>query len=69
MKSMRTTTLHYCDEFRPIRTPAECRRESSVDAICDILRVDRDCGARINLVKIHDAIAAGKITGIRLTDD
>lgn len=57
------------DRFRPIRTEAERRRESSVDAICDILRVDRDCGERIYLVKIYEAFAAGKIPGIRLTDD
>ena len=57
------------NRFFPIRTKADRMRESSVDAICDILRVDRDCGARINLVKIYEAIAAGKIPGIRLTDD
>lgn len=66
---LNSTRPFWGDEFRPIRTKAERRRESSIDAICDILRVDRDCGARINLVKIYEAIAAGKIPGIRLTDD
>ena len=52
--------------FRPMRTKAELNRSESVNAFCDVLVVPRDCGARENLDKIYDAIAAGKIPHITL---
>lgn len=54
--------------FRPIRTEAERRRESQIEAISQVLEYRDGCSAKPMAGWIVDAIAAGKIPGIRLTD-
>lgn len=66
VKSKSTSTLHYCDEFRPLRTEAERAREDAQTAIRTCLA---GTGAGITPMAakgIYDAIAAGKIPGIKL---
>lgn len=58
-------------QFRPIRTVAERKREEALQALSKVLLVaysddGDDSGTEAH---IYDAIAAGKIPGIRLTDD
>jgi len=65
VKSLHTSTLHYCDEFRPIRTEEERKRE---DAVVAMASAPRPCGLAIAGIcfEIYDAIAAGKIPGVKL---
>jgi hypothetical protein len=49
-------------EFRPIRTEAERKRD-------DAIKVLNFWTGTVKCSEIYDAIAAGKIPGIRLTDD
>lgn len=51
-------------EFRPLRTEAEMAREAACRAISHILDEDRDF--QFDAKKIYDAIAAGKIPGVKL---
>ena len=51
-------------EFRPLRTEAEKAREAACRAISHILDEDRDF--QFDAKKIYDAIAAGKIPGVKL---
>ncbi|WP_338570548.1 hypothetical protein VRB37_16630 [Erwinia billingiae] len=63
------------DGFRPFRTEEERRRETAAEAIKSLiidfdLAITEQRGAEINIaIDIVSAIAAGKIPGIRLTDD
>lgn len=54
------------DEFRPLSTEAEKAREAACRAISHIL--DEDRNFQFNSKKIYDAIAAGKIPGVKLED-
>ena len=54
--------------FRPIRSEDECRREEAVRALMKILG---GCGgphSELKAGEIYDAIAAGKIPGVKLED-
>lgn len=57
------------DRFRCIRPEAERKRDETVDVICDLLEIDRQCGARTNLEMIYNWIESGRIPGLRLSDD
>ena len=66
VKSKSTSTLHYCDEFRPLRTEAEKAREDAETAIRTCLA---GTGAGITPLAakgIYEAIADGKIPGVKL---
>jgi hypothetical protein len=52
--------------YRPIRTEAERRREGAIAAMRQALG---HASGLIEISNIYSAIAAGKIPGIRLTDD
>ncbi|WP_158783712.1 hypothetical protein [Pantoea sp. BAV 3049] len=54
--------------FRPIRNEAERRRESQVEAISQVLEYRDGCSAKPLAGWIIDAIAAGKIPGVKLED-
>lgn len=60
-----------CD-FRPVRTEAERKREKVVQALCNAGggngRVDEDSGYGSCWFDIYDAIAEGKIPGVKLED-
>lgn len=66
VKSKVTSTLHYCDQFRPIRSPEDVARDEAIDAIFSILSVNILDGSDSNAGKVFDAIAAGKIPGVKL---
>ncbi|NNS07280.1 hypothetical protein [Erwinia sp. JH02] len=53
-------------KFRPIRTEAERRREASIAAMRAFFG---HASGLYNLSGLYEAIAAGKITGVRLSDD
>lgn len=59
-------------KFRPTRSEAERKREKAVQALCNAGggngRVDEDSGYGSCWFDIYDAIAAGKIPGIKLED-
>lgn len=59
-------------KFRPIRTEAERKREVAAQALCDSCggsgKVDENLGFGIMWLDIYDAIAAGKIPGVKLDD-
>nr|DAU67845.1 MAG TPA: hypothetical protein [Caudoviricetes sp.] len=56
-------------KFRPIRTEAERKREAAVEKIKELLMFDYGDDPRINdATFIYDAIAAGKIPGVKLDD-
>lgn len=58
--------------FRPIRSEAERKREKAVQALCNAGggngRVDEESGYGSCWFDIYDAIAAGKIPGVKLED-
>ena len=58
-----------CD-FRPIRTEAERKREKAVQALCNTGggngKVDEKAGYGSCWFDVYDAIAAGKIPGVKL---
>lgn len=56
-------------EIRPLRTEADRKRERTVDVICGLLEIDRQCGARTTLERIYNWIEFGRIPGLRLADD
>lgn len=66
VKSKVTSTLHYCDQFRPARSPEDVARDEAIDAIFSILSVNILDGSDSNAGKVFDAIAAGKIPGVKL---
>lgn len=56
-------------EFRPLRTEAERKREIAVKVIKGLLMFDYGDDPRVNdATFIYDAIAAGKIPGVKLDD-
>lgn len=72
VKSKSTSTLHYCDEFRPLRTKAERKREAAAKEMARHANSDPhrkfNAGLR-NCLSIYDAIAAGKIPGVKLEEE
>lgn len=63
-----------CDkpQFRPLRTKAERKRDIAAQALCNSCggtgKVDEDLGFGVMWFDIYDAIAAGKIPGVKLDD-
>ncbi|EBS5669763.1 hypothetical protein DUW29_22190 [Salmonella enterica subsp. enterica serovar Stanley] len=56
-------------KFRPLRTEAERKREIAVNVIKGLLMFDYGDDPRVNdATFIYDAIAAGKIPGVKLDD-
>lgn len=56
-------------EFRPLRTEAERKRDAAVEKIKELLVFDYGDDPRVNdATFIYDAIAAGKIPGVKLDD-
>lgn len=53
-------------EFRPIRSESDRKRDAAKNAIAELCRSSSSNGHSADL--IYDAIAAGKITGLRLED-
>lgn len=70
---IRTTKPAWVDEFRPIITEAKRRRIETVQIMCNVLgngiQCDENAGYGKAWFNAYDAIAAGKIPGIRLTDE
>lgn len=60
----KTTRPFWADEFRPIRTEAERKRDAAVDAM--IRHKDDIIQPGTYYHAIYDAIAAGKIPGVKL---
>lgn len=55
--------------FRPLRTEAERKREIAIEAILSDMRtIPCDLALRDEVSVIYDAIAAGKIPGVKLDD-
>ena len=55
--------------FRPLRTESERKRDAFINAVLDDMRViPCDLSLRDEVAVIYDAIAAGKIPGVRLDD-
>ena len=55
--------------FRPLRTESERKRESALESICAVLEMVAQDYKRNDEVKlIYEAIAAGKIPGVKLDD-
>lgn len=64
VKSKVTSTLHYCDQFRPIRSPEDVARDEAIEAMRDVvLASDQSLTCYESL---YNAIAAGKIPGVKL---
>lgn len=76
VKSKGTSTLHYCDEFRPIRSEADKKREIGV---LSLARSDPTVGRfeygqkmgdgkllGYAWYELYDKIAAGEVAGIRI---
>lgn len=78
VKSKATSTLHYCDDFRPIRSEADKKREKGVVALAtaDPKVAPFTYGEKMTngeligsaWYDLYDAIAAGKVPGIKLED-
>ena len=62
---------HTCD-FRPIRSEADIKRHDAAQALCyaggGIGKVDESAGIGSCWFDVYDAIAAGKIPGVKLED-
>ncbi len=57
------------DVFTPLRTEAEKKRDAFINAVLDDMRViPCDLSLRDEVAVIYDAIAAGKIPGVKLED-
>lgn len=58
------------DNFRPLRTEASKKRQVAAQALCDSCggtgKVDESLGFGIMWFDVYDAIAAGKIPGVKL---
>lgn len=55
--------------FRPLRTEAERKRDAFINAVLDDMRtIPCDLSLRDEIAVIYDAIAAGKIPGVKLED-
>ncbi|EIH4118698.1 hypothetical protein CHO22_003605 [Escherichia coli] len=56
-------------QFRPLRTESERRHEAVLESICAVLEMaDQDYKRRDEAKLIYEAIAAGKIPGVKLDD-
>lgn len=56
-------------EFRPLRTEAERKRDAFINAVLDDMRtIPCDLSLRDEVAVIYDAIAAGKIPGVKLEE-
>lgn len=59
-------------KFRPLQSEAKRKREVAAQALCDSCggsgKVDENLGFGIMWLDIYDAIAAGKIPGVKLED-
>lgn len=64
--NIETTRPSWADEFRPIRTEAERKCDEAKDAIAELCRSSASNGHSADL--IYDAIADGKIPGIKMED-
>ena len=53
-------------KFRPIRSEADKKRDAAIESLMQIVCGPSQASATVN--KIYDAIAAGKIPGIKLED-
>lgn len=67
----KTTRPFWADEFRPIRSKADKKRDAACDAMHkwwrEIAGQEREDGSLIDIYSgIYDAIAAGKVPGIRI---
>lgn len=57
------------ESLKPLRTEAERRRDAFINAVLDDMRVTPcDLSLRDEVAVIYDAIAAGKIPGVKLED-
>lgn len=55
--------------FRPLRTESEKKRDAFINAVLDDVRtIPCDLSLRDEVAVIYDAIAAGKIPGVKLDD-
>lgn len=64
---IKTTNPAWADEFRPLRTEAERKRDAFINAVLDDMRtIPCDLSLRDEVAVIYDAIAAGKIPGVKL---
>lgn len=55
--------------FRPLRTESERKRDAFINAVLDDMRtIPCDLSLRDEVAAIYDAIAAGKIPGVKLDD-
>lgn len=70
---LETTLPAWTDEFRPLRTEAERKRDIAAQALCNSCggtgKVDEDLGFGVMWFDIYDAIAAGKIPGVKLEEE
>lgn len=60
-----------CDkpQFRPLRAEADKKRDAFINAVLDDMRtIPCDLSLRDEVAVIYDAIAAGKIPGVKLDD-
>lgn len=55
-------------EFRPLRSEADKKRDDAVEDMVKIFSSNAATGTTAALVAIYDAIAAGKIPGVKLED-
>ena len=56
-------------EFRPLRSESERKHEAVLESICAVLEmIAQDCKREDDAKLIYEAIAAGKIPGVRLDD-
>lgn len=63
----KTTRPFWTDEFRPIRSEADKKRDEAIESIKAMLMYDYGDDPRLNdAVILYDAIAAGKIPHIRI---
>lgn len=63
----KTTRPFWADEFRPIRSEADKKRDEAIESIKAMLMYDYGDDPRLNdAVILYDAIAAGKIPHIRI---
>lgn len=64
-----TARPSWADEFRPIRTDADKKRDSSTSALSNYLDDIDDTDSPMGIADaIYDAIASGKIPGVKLED-
>lgn len=64
---IKSTKPAWADEFRPLRAEAERKRDAFINAVLDDMRtIPCDLSLRDEVAVIYDAIAAGKIPGVKL---